>query len=729
MNPSGITLASLLNTAVHTVTPDTPIDQALALMSSHRISCVVVVDHDTPVGIFTEQDSVALLARGKYEVLLPIRSVMREPLLVSRLSMEHHRAYQMMVTRNTRHLVAVDADGRLLGLVTEGDLLHVIGLEQLIQPKSVADAMTRQVVSHDENDTLSAAAQHMTERALSCVVVTRGGLPVGMLSARDAVRLSQGGTVPESTLLSQIMSQPLLTVVADELLAVAMRHMETAGVRRLVVVDGKNRLVGLIPRHDIVKTLQEHYLDSLRDTICRLERDLDATRNRLQSVEHRLLERSVLDQVNDAVLVIELDTGRVVEANELAHEFLGQRHDQLLNLHGYDFLELFLDENAWREWAQSFPERSMQLEETRLRMQGGSWLPVEASLRHVRSEGRAFVVLVARDITERKAQEARIRLDREQQRALREILEIGIGDGDLKDRLGRCLDRLLSVSWLNLLPKAGIFDLPADGGGLRLVAQRNLPGELLVRCARVPLGVCLCGRAAQLGATQFSHCVDQRHDIAFPGMADHGHYNLPLLAGEEVLGVLVLYLPHDHPHLRAEQEFLEATADALAILLRRDRVEAALVENRNRLADSESRIRELLDSTAEAIFAVDLDDRCTLVNRACLNMLGYAQPEELLGQRIHELIHHHHADGRFYPAEACKALPSQLGLQCTRVHVDDEVFWHRDGSQIPVEYWSHPILRDGRLAGAAQLGHPRLGEVGAEVRRVGGRACGHGRWR
>jgi len=695
---TGISLRQILNESVHTLPPETALGEVLRQMSERRISCVVLVVAGKPIGIFTERDSVRLMARGERHADAPIRQFMREPVLVSRLSMDQHRAYQIMAASDTRHLVAVDADGSLLGLVTEGDLLHSIGLEQMVQPKTVADAMTRQVITLQEQDSLSTAARCMAERKLSCIVVAQGSMPVGMLSERDVVRLYRESVDPDSIRLAQVMSQPLHTVWAGELLAVAMRKMELDGIRRLVAVDEKSALVGLLTRHDIVKTLQEQYVDMLQDTIERLERDLHITRDRLESVEHRLLRRSVMDQVNDAVLVIELASGRVIEANELAHEFLDYSHAELLALHCHDFAELFPDEAAWQGWADHLSVRGMRVEETRFRRKDGAGFPVEVSLRHVRADGRAFVVAVARDITQRKHDEIRISLDREQQKALREILEIGIGDGALPERLGRCLDRLLAVSWLNLLPKAGIFDMPGDSRGLRLVAERNLPAELRVRCARVRLGECLCGRAAASGATQFAHGVDHRHDIRFPDMAEHGHYNLPLRSGNEILGVLVLYLPHHHPHIAEEQDFLEAVADALASLLRRDRAEAALAENRNRLGESESRIRLLLDSTAEAIFGVDIGERCTFVNRACLDLLGYTRPEALLGRPIHELIHHHRPDGTPYPAAECKAMPAQL--RGSRVHVEDEVFWRRDGSPLPVEYWSHPVFQEGALVGA-----------------------------
>ncbi len=116
------------------------------------------------------------------------------------------------------------------------------------------------------------------------------------------------------------------------------------------------------------------------------------------------------------------------------------------------------------------------------------------------------------------------------------------------------------------------------------------------------------------------------------------------------------------------------------------------------LRESEAQIRLLLESTAEAIYGVDLEGICTFVNPACLRMLGYDREEELLGREIHELIHHSHADGSPYPALECRAYNAYQTRE--GVHVDDEVFWRRDGTSLPVEYWAYPIHRGGDVVGA-----------------------------
>jgi two-component system sensor histidine kinase/response regulator len=116
------------------------------------------------------------------------------------------------------------------------------------------------------------------------------------------------------------------------------------------------------------------------------------------------------------------------------------------------------------------------------------------------------------------------------------------------------------------------------------------------------------------------------------------------------------------------------------------------------LRESEERVRLLLDSTAEAIYGIDLDGLCSLCNPACLRLLGYDGPAGLLGKNIHALMHHTRSDGRPYPAVECRIHQAfQIG---EGAHVDDEVLWRKDGSSFPVEHWSHPMRRDGKVIGA-----------------------------
>ncbi len=116
------------------------------------------------------------------------------------------------------------------------------------------------------------------------------------------------------------------------------------------------------------------------------------------------------------------------------------------------------------------------------------------------------------------------------------------------------------------------------------------------------------------------------------------------------------------------------------------------------LKQSEDRVRLLMDSTAEAIYGMDRNGQCTFVNPACLQFLGYKHQNDLVGKKLHNLIHHTYPDGHPYPIESCPIYKAAHSGQC--IHMDNEVLWRQDGSSFPAEYWSHPIRKDNELIGA-----------------------------
>jgi len=146
----------------------------------------------------------------------------------------------------------------------------------------------------------------------------------------------------------------------------------------------------------------------------------------------------------------------------------------------------------------------------------------------------------------------------------------------------------------------------------------------------------------------------------------------------EVRATRALQKSYDELELRVE----ERTAD--------------LRENQARLELAEERSRLLLESAHEGIFGVAADGLVNFINPAGLAMLGF-EDAELIGQKIHALIHHTRADGTPYPLEECPMNHSLTrGVIGNR---DDEVLWRRDGTSFPVEYTAVPMRKNGSIAG------------------------------
>jgi two-component system sensor histidine kinase VicK len=97
----------------------------------------------------------------------------------------------------------------------------------------------------------------------------------------------------------------------------------------------------------------------------------------------------------------------------------------------------------------------------------------------------------------------------------------------------------------------------------------------------------------------------------------------------------------------------------------------------------------ILASVGDGIYGVDLDGRVTFVNAAATQMLGYKQ-DEMLGEVMHNLIHHTRADGTPYDSADSPIRKSLTNFDTVRV--SNEVFWRKDGTSFPVEYVARPQI-------------------------------------
>lgn len=135
-----------------------------------------------------------------------------------------------------------------------------------------------------------------------------------------------------------------------------------------------------------------------------------------------------------------------------------------------------------------------------------------------------------------------------------------------------------------------------------------------------------------------------------------------------------------------------------------DITEQVRVEGRLRNLTNQS--DSILESVGDGIYGLDLEGRVTIVNPAAAQMLGYRQ-SEILGRRMHRLIHHTRADGTPYPSEE-SPIRKSLSLFDT-VRVSDEVFWRKDGTSFPVDYVARPQL-DSQM-----LDHGKVKAIGVVV--------------
>lgn len=213
----------------------------------------------------------------------------------------------------------------------------------------------------------------------------------------------------------------------------------------------------------------------------------------------------------------------------------------------------------------SLPNESWHLEGV-CRHYAGDDFPVEIICTVWEHHGEPYITMVLRDISRRKVLEARELRSLMSRIAISALLEIGLEPLPLKRKLEICLEVILAVPWLAVQSKGSIFMATADEH-LEMVVQKGLHPHLLEACRRIPFGYCLCGRAAQQKEIVFSDSLDDRHDVTYSGIRQHGHYCAPILLQNRLVGVLNLYVDAGHRCDLEEEAFLATIANTLAGLM------------------------------------------------------------------------------------------------------------------------------------------------------------------
>ncbi|MBF0623400.1 MAG: diguanylate cyclase [Magnetococcales bacterium] len=210
------------------------------------------------------------------------------------------------------------------------------------------------------------------------------------------------------------------------------------------------------------------------------------------------------------------------------------------------------------------------------RRKDGREIPMEMTLASWTSNGQPFFVGVIRDITTRRESERGNQRLHQSRVAISALLQIALEPISLEEQLQQSLEIILAVPWLSIQSKGSIFLLDQETGELVLTVQKGLAAPLLTQCARISQGYCLCGRAAKERAIVYAEHLDHRHDVTYPGIRDHGHYCVPILSQDRLLGVVNMYLPEGHPEDQEETEFLRALGNTLAGVIERKRIEKHL---------------------------------------------------------------------------------------------------------------------------------------------------------
>ena len=167
-----------------------------------------------------------------------------------------HHVSQIMAWTDTRHLPVTVGDDRLVGIISERDLLAFRAKQPESDPRStpLSFAMHESPQTAAPESSLTEAAARLAQSQIGCLPVTEQGKLVGLVTRTDVLSAEVRASMEDvSTHLTaaDIMTSDPLTANPDDQLADVARIMSRAGFRHLPVVNEEGKAVGILSDRDV----------------------------------------------------------------------------------------------------------------------------------------------------------------------------------------------------------------------------------------------------------------------------------------------------------------------------------------------------------------------------------------------------------------------------------------------------------------------------------------------
>jgi CBS domain-containing protein len=127
---------------------------------------------------------------------------------------------------------------------------------------SVSSIMSKEVKTESENQNIMSACKVMRDNDIGCVVVVnvqdKEKTPVGIITERNIIRILGQMGIEFRTPLTKLMSKPIVSIRPNSSIREAIQLMNSNRIRRLIVVDGNNRMVGIVAEKDIFREISKN---------------------------------------------------------------------------------------------------------------------------------------------------------------------------------------------------------------------------------------------------------------------------------------------------------------------------------------------------------------------------------------------------------------------------------------------------------------------------------------
>lgn len=421
---------------------------------------------------------------------------------------------------------------------------------------------------------------------------------------------------------------------------------------------------------DFELKLQNKELQYSEEVIKKQKDELVSLTKKIENEQHYL--QRILENQSEGFMIFSQD-GTITFANNSVLEILEKSKDLLIG----SCLKSYIDEQVRESILKNICESSVKkfkfeiehkIDTTKIK-----FLEINASLNKKENNEIEYLTFI-RDITNEKIAHQKIEkqnkdlikqrqqlemtlsileqnqeelledsIRMEMESAFAQILKLSV-DANLKlnEFLQKMLEIVLKLPFLNVLGEKGSVFLTNRQGNLDLVAHKNNEAICDI-CSIVFPNYCICGKALVKKEIIFKKTLDEDHDVTYEGITDHGHYAIPFIFENNVLGLLLVYLEPNYEQKESEVNFLQNLSALVASLIHKNNLQEKIQEQSDLLMKQIIELKKfqtIINQSPVTITITDISHNIEYVNPCFTKISGY-RFKEVFGRKHNFLFSKH----------------------------------------------------------------------------------------
>ena len=260
-------LKNFIEISNDTVNTTTTLQEIVNKMSQYKLHHIIIIKDKKPIGIITEKDIVKLFKNNTDFNDLAINYATKDLVTLHSTRLVQY-ALSIMIDNNIRKIIVINSNDEYVGCIEQEQIVYRFE-EELEETHITIQKMinsSNEAVIIDQDEDLEYALNMMAKYNLTSLLISKNGIPHGLISESDIISLAQQ-QINQNKKVKLFMHSPIITADINNSISDMIEKMKVKHIRRIVVNDPNSNIFHILNSKDFANNLRGNYTTFLESKL------------------------------------------------------------------------------------------------------------------------------------------------------------------------------------------------------------------------------------------------------------------------------------------------------------------------------------------------------------------------------------------------------------------------------------------------------------------------------